>query len=128
MRTFFIRAFHKDICISVYAHISAYIKNGKTTYFMRFLRLSAYAEKYIFRICGPYKIRIHYADWQNICAYVLIKGHICIKPHRLNADLENVRAYSVYQNKSDELNLIRKKRIQMANSILGKPSQKIVIF
>ena len=49
---------------------------------MRFMRISNYAEKNKYkRICRLYEIRIHYADWEDMCAYYLNRHH---------ADSENV--------------------------------------
>ena len=61
---------------------------------LQFLRVPEYAEKneYI-QLCGLYKIRfrIHYADMENICAFISTYLHettcksyaygICMKPH-----------------------------------------------
>ena len=56
---------------------------------MWFMRISEYAEKneYI-RLCGLYKMRIHFVDWENVCAY------ISAYPHRNHVDSENIRAYA----------------------------------
>ena len=47
----------------------------ENAYCMRFMQISSYEEKtHICGLCGPFKIQIHYADWENICADVLIQA------------------------------------------------------
>ena len=73
---------------------------------MRFKRVSEYAEKT--NICGYvvlYKIRMHYANWENICANVDIRNtlaHIHMKPNA-TAYAESAWPTLVFKQMQDEV-------------------------
>ena len=67
--------FHNVYTLGLCALISTYPNEIalKNAYCMRFMRISKYADRS--RICGLYRIRIHYADWENKCAYISTYPH-----------------------------------------------------
>ena len=52
---------------------------------MRFMPISEYAETtHICGLCGLYKIRIHYVDWENIFGHAVSCGYALLRlgyPH-----------------------------------------------